>query len=326
MLTFIEVFAGCGGLSTGLIAAGLQPLLLVDNDKNCVATLERNHEKNIVQQADVKTLDLSKYKCHLLAGGVPCQSFSQSGKRKGLEDPRGSLFNDFARLIKECNPNVFIVENVHGLLTINKGDTFKQIIKMLNVGNAYKIKHQMFNCIEYDVPQKRKRILIVGVKTHLPEYMFPIPSSRRVLLRDVLTDCPPSEGVKYSDAKRRIMELIPQGGCWVDLPDDIKTQYMGNSLNSGGGKRGIARRLAMDEACLTLTTSPYQKQTERCHPLETRPLTVREYARIQTFPDSYEFAGSITSQYKQIGNAVPCKFAEHVGKSLLTHFELCQGL
>lgn len=250
-----------------------------------------------------------------------CQAFSSAGKRQGLDDPRGTLFVDFARLIVECNPLMFVVENVHGLLTINKGETIKQILDMLNVGNAYNIKYQILMATDYEVPQKRKRVIIVGTKKHLPEYEFPAVVANKVVLRDVLTNCPPSPGMVYTEEKRKVMELVPQGGCWVDLPEDIKIQYMGNSINSGGGKRGIARRLALDEACLTLTTSPCQKQTERCHPTETRPLNIREYARIQTFPDTYQFVGSIASKYRQIGNAVPVKLAYHIGMSIKRFLE-----
>ena len=112
------------------------------------------------------------------------------------------------------------------------------------------------------------------------------------------------------------MAQVPAGGCWVDLPEAVKVAYMGASIHAGGGKRGIARRLSLDEHCLTLTTSPAQKQTERCHPTETRPLTVREYARIQTFPDTYSFSGGMANQYKQIGNAVPVKLAYAMGTKI----------
>lgn len=113
-----------------------------------------------------------------------------------------------------------------------------------------------------------------------------------------------------------MLSLVPQGGCWVDLPEKIQKEYMGKSFESSGGKRGIARRLSMDAPSLTLTTSPSQKQTERCHPLETRPLNIREYALIQTFPVNYDFTGSIASQYRQIGNAVPVKLAESIAESV----------
>lgn len=122
---------------------------------------------------------------------------------------------------------------------------------------------------------------------------------------------------KYSEKRKKILDLVKPGGCWIDLPLDLQKEFLGKSFNSGGGKRGMARRISWDEPCLTLTTSPSQKQTERCHPDETRPFTIREYARIQTFPDNWEFMGSVSSQYKQIGNAVPSKLAEEVGKKII---------
>ena len=123
---------------------------------------------------------------------------------------------------------------------------------------------------------------------------------------------PDSPYQAYSENKRRVMELVPPGGCWVDLPDDVAREYMGRSYFSGGGRRGMARRIAWDEPCLTLTTSPSQKQTERCHPDETRPFAVREYARIQSFPDDWEFVGKISEQYKQIGNAAPVENTAYI--------------
>lgn len=320
-IRFIEVFSGCGGLSLGLTHANLVPVLLVDNNKDCVATLRLNHENNIVKLADVKEfhIDSNIYSCDILVGGIPCQAFSQAGKRKGLEDPRGSLFFDFARLIEECDPMMFVVENVNGLTTINKGETLQQILRMLNVNDRYNVTYKVLNAIDYEVPQKRKRIIIVGTKKEFPNFEFPKAIDKRLVLRDVLSDCPASDGVQYSENKKKIMELIPPGGCWVNLPDELQKQYMGKSYKSGGGKRGIARRLSLDEPCLTLTTSPCQKQTERCHPIETRPFTVREYARIQTFPDTYAFYGSTASKYRQIGNAVPVKLAYHLGISI-KHF------
>jgi DNA (cytosine-5)-methyltransferase 1 len=114
----------------------------------------------------------------------------------------------------------------------------------------------------------------------------------------------------------RRLALVPPGGYWRDLPPKIQKEYMGGSFYLGGGKTGMARRLSWDEPSLTLTCSPAQKQTERCHPKYERPLTVREYARIQSFPDDWKFAGSIGHQYKQIGNAVPVNFGYHIAKCI----------
>ncbi|NJK85845.1 MAG: DNA (cytosine-5-)-methyltransferase, partial [Bacteroidales bacterium] len=126
-----------------------------------------------------------------------------------------------------------------------------------------------------------------------------------------------SEGQKYPKSKREILALVPEGGYWRDLPLDIQKMYMGGSFYLGGGKTGMARRMSWNEPSLTLTCSPAQKQTERCHPEETRPFTVREYARIQTFPDEWKFSGSISQQYKQIGNAVPVNMAREIGFSII---------
>ena len=121
------------------------------------------------------------------------------------------------------------------------------------------------------------------------KFTYPEPELKQTTLRSVLKSVPTSQYQPYSEKKRRVMELVPPGGCWVDLPEIVAKKYMGKSYYSGGGRRGMARRIAWDEPCLTLTTSPSQKQTERCHPDETRPFTVREYARIQSFPDDWHF-------------------------------------
>ena len=125
-----------------------------------------------------------------------------------------------------------------------------------------------------------------------------------------------SDGSKYPKHKKEILDLVPPKGYWRNLPLDIQKEYMGKSFYLGGGKTGMARRIGWDEPSLTLTCSPAQKQTERCHPEETRPFTVREYARIQTFPDDWKFIGSISQQYKQIGNAVPVLMAEKIAEGI----------
>ena len=271
-------------------------------------------------------LDLTPYKgkVDVLQGGVPCQAFSHAGERKGLDDPRGKLIVQFNKLINDCEPKIFIVENVKGLLTHNNGETFKSILSLFENNGKYKIYHKVLNAKDYNVPQKRERILIVGVKASIKaSFSYPEKSAQTVLLKDVLTDVPKSIGATYPEHKAAVMKLVPQGGCWVDLPEDIQKSYMGEKgLAAGGGKRGMARRLSMNEHCLTLTTSPCQKQTERCHPIETRPLNVREYARIQTFPDTYIFEGGMANIYKQIGNAVPVKLALAIGNAVKKFLDL----
>jgi DNA (cytosine-5)-methyltransferase 1 len=139
-------------------------------------------------------------------------------------------------------------------------------------------------------------------------------------------EVPNSKGQLYPERKSQILAKVPPGGYWRDLPDDLQREYMKKSYFLGGGKTGMARRLAWDEPSLTLTCSPAQKQTERCHPEETRPLTIREYARVQTFPDNWEFTGPITAQYKQIGNAVPVNLGYAVGRSLVNLLNQIESL
>ena len=323
--SFIEVCAGCGGLSSGFMKAGFKPLLINELQKTFCETLRKNHPDANIKEGTMVDLDLKPFKgrVDILQGGVPCQAFSQAGERKGLEDPRGKLIVQFNKLINDCEPKMFLVENVKGLTTHEKGDTLKNILKLFENNGKYKIYHKILNAKDYDVPQKRERILIVGVHISITkEFTYPEKSNKTVLLKDVLTDVPQSPGATYPEAKAKVMKLVPQGGCWVDLPKDIQKTYMGEKgLAAGGGKRGMARRLSMNEQCLTLTTSPCQKQTERCHPIETRPLNVREYARIQTFPDSYEFSGSVAKQYMQIGNAVPVNLAYAMAKHIKAFLE-----
>ena len=319
--TFIEVCAGCGGLSSGLMKAGFVPVLLNDNNKDCCKTLEKNHKKSNVICSSMLELNVSKFigKIDLLAGGVPCQAFSQSGKREGLNDPRGDLILKFIELIDILKPKMFLIENVRGLLTHDNGNTIEKIITKLEECNneGYTVKYKLLNAMNYGVPQKRERVFIIGIlKKYNLKYKYPEKDDKIITLGEVLKDVPSSLGSTYSEEKKKLFEMIPQGGCWINLPIELQKSYLGKSFESGGGKRGILRRLSMSEPSLTLLCSPSQKQTERCHPTKTRPLKIREYARIQTFDDDYEFIGSISSQYKQIGNAVPVELARRVGITL----------
>jgi DNA (cytosine-5)-methyltransferase 1 len=324
--TFIEVCAGCGGLSTGFMNAGFKPLLLNELEKTFCETLCTNHKGENIIQGSMLDLDLTQYKGNvdILQGGVPCQAFSQAGERKGLDDPRGKLIIHFNKLIHDCEPKMFLVENVKGLLSHNDGKTFKSVLELFENNGKYRVYHKLVNSKDYNVPQKRERVIIIGVLSTISRtFEYPPISDRIVLLRDVLTNVPPSIGAVYPPHKAEVMKLVPPGGCWVDLPKDIQESYLGEKgMAAEGGKRGIARRLSMDELSLTLTTSPCQKQTERCHPIETRPLNVREYARIQTFPDSYVFCGGMANQYKQIGNAVPVNMAFAFAKQIKKFLEL----
>jgi len=319
----IELFAGAGGLALGLEKADFKHKALIEIDKYASATLRENFESDSVWESDITKLnpeDLNiTEEIDLISGGAPCQSFSYAGLRKGIEDARGTLFYDYARFVKHFQPKVFVFENVRGMINHDNGNTLKTILNIFEK-MEYKVTWKLLKAVDYEVAQKRERIFIVGVRKDIyeeyGEYVFPKKINKLLTLKDVLKNVPKSEGAKYPESKRKVLDLIPPGGYWRDLPEDVAKEYMGKSYYLGGGKTGMARRMSWDEPSLTLTTSPQQKQTERCHPDETRPFTIREYARIQSFPDSFIFIGSINNVYKQIGNAVPVNLAYHVGLSL----------
>ena len=320
-INFIEICAGAGGLSSAFIHKGFNPILLNDNDKYCIDTLKYNHPNTKLFHGNMEDINLEKYKnikLDLLMGGVPCQSFSHAGNRKGLNDKRGRLFYHFIKMVDTLQPKVFMIENVKGLVTHNKGETLKTILNEFDKLNKYKLYYKVLNSNDYNVPQKRERLFIVGVINSIKKtFTFPKEQDYKPILSDVLTNCPQSEGYEYKKDKYELMKLIPQGGCWINLPVDKQKEYLGKSFYSGGGKRGILKRLDMDKPCLTLLCSPSQKQTERCHPIETRPLQILEYSRIQTFPDNYKFGGKIQHIYKQIGNAVPVNLAKAMAGEII---------
>ncbi len=219
---------------------------------------------------------------------------------------------------------MFLAENVPGLISLQNGKIFADLKKEFEK-LKYKIFFKILNANDFEVAQKRKRVFIIGVrddiyKTH-GSFEFPQPNFVKPVLHSVLKNVPNSEGVFYNEAKKKILAMVPPGGCWRDLLLKIAKKYLKKSFYLGGGKTGIARRLSYDEPSLTLTTSPFQKQTERCHPEFTRPFSVREYARIQSFPDEWQFFGSKMNKYKQIGNAVPVSLAYHVGLAIIAYLK-----
>lgn len=313
----IELFAGTGGTALGLENAGLVHKLLVENDKNCVATLKKNKPKWKVAFEDVRKVDFKGIKADIVQGGFPCQAFSYAGKGLGFGDTRGTLFFEFLRCVKEVKPKIAMGENVRGLVRHDKGRTLTTMVTELEKA-GYKVMWKVLRAQYLDVPQKRERLVIIGIRNDLDiPFIFPKERDYTISMKEALKNCPKSNGQEYPEKKRRVLAMVPPGGYWKDLPLDVQKDYMAGSFFLGGGKTGMARRLSWDEPSLTLTCAPAQKQTERCHPEETRPLNIREYARIQTFPDGWNFVGSISSQYKQIGNAVPVNLAYHMGKCLI---------
>ena len=320
-VTFIDIFSGAGGLSQGLIEAGLTPKLCLDDNLDSCQTLRKNHPNISVIHNKIGNFDFSNFreKVDVLVGGTPCQSFSYAGLGKGLLDSNGNAFLEFIETIFVIRPKIFLIENVKGLLSHEKGKTFQHIMGLLSKDQLYNLEFELIEMVDYGIPQKRVRLFIIGSlkSANLPKF-FPLPKCyKKQVLGDVLINVPASVGSQYSPLNQKLFQKIPPGDCWVNLSIEEQKNYLGKTFFSGGGKRGILRRLSMSEPSLTLLCSPSQKQTERCHPLEEGPLTIREYARIQTFPDDYHFCGSLTSQYRQIGNAIAVLFSFQLGLQLV---------
>ena len=316
----IELFAGAGGLALGIEKAGFDTIGLIEFNKPAADTLKKNRpEWNVICDdiANISPLDLEAYfnikkgELDLLSGGAPCQAFSYAGKRLGLEDTRGTLFYHYAIFLQKLQPKMFLFENVRGLLTHDKGKTYKTILNVFQDA-GYTTQYKILNAWDYGVAQKRERLITIGIRNDLLGkiwFNYPEPHDYKPVLRDILLDCPPSIGTRYSKHKEEIYKLVPPGGYWRDIDPEIAKAYMKSCWDMEGGRTGILRRMSLDEPSLAVLTSPSQKQTDRCHPLEPRPFTVRENARCQSFPDDWEFCGTVGEQYKQVGNAVPVNLA-----------------
>lgn len=326
--TCIELFAGAGGLALGLEQAGFEEIGLVEFDSKACETLRINRPKwNIIEEDIVevskrnllKEFNIKEGELDLLSGGYPCQAFSYAGKKLGLDDIRGTMFYYYAEFLKQLKPKMFLAENVKGLTTHDKGRTIQTMITVFEE-LGYSVEWKVLNAWDYGVAEKRHRVVIIGIRNDLKDkikFEYPKPHDYKPVLRDVLKDVPDSPGAKYPESKKKVFDLVPPGGYWRDLPDDVARDYMKSCYFMGGGRTGIARRISWDEPCLTLTCSPMMKQTDRCHPEESRPFTTREYARIQSFPDEWKFAGKMSDIYKQIGNAVPVNLARCIGESIM---------
>jgi len=333
LYTVVELFAGAGGLALGLEKAGFKTKATVEINKWAVKTLKTNRPNWNIIEGDIQKISqegIRKYlkddkEIDLLSGGYPCQSFSYAGNRQGMADIRGTLFYDFAKILEELKPKMFFAENVKGLVSHDGGKTLKTMIKVFEKA-GYVVQYKVLNAVDYSVAQKRQRIIIIGIREDIrerigEEFEFPKPHNKKLVLKDILQDVPPSPCAVYNDKKKAVLKYVKAGGCWRDLPDEVARDYMKSTYFMGGGRTGIARRLSWEEAGLTVLCTPAQKQTERCHPDELRPFSVRENARIQSFPDDWVFEGSMAEQYKQIGNAVPVNLAKEVGLAIKKYLD-----
>lgn len=330
----IELFAGAGGLALGLEKAGFHHIGLVEFDKASANTLKINRPqwnvicediREVCKRNLIKEFNIEPGELDLLSGGAPCQAFSYAGKKLGLEDTRGTMFYYFAQFLDQLKPKMFIFENVKGLLTHNNGKTYQTILSVFQT-QGYKTIHQVLNAWDYSVPQKRERLITIGIRNDLyieNFFRFPKKHKYKPVLKDIKFETNPSKDscAQYSRYKKSIFKLVPPGGYWKDIDPKIAKRYMKKCWNMEGGRTGILRRFSLNEPSLTVLTNPGMKQTDRCHPIEIRPFSYRENARIQTFPDKWEFSGKLAEKYQQIGNAVPVNLAKAIGQEIYKSLE-----
>ena len=341
-LRSISLFSGAMGLDLGLMQAGIDIQIGQDFDSSCIKTMHANGHKgiagdirNISADSILEQVDMKAGAPFLVCGGPPCQPFSTAGKRLGINDPRGSLFKEFVRIIDGLRPRFFVMENVKGLMSSalrdeNGNNTNTKVLdvildefRKLN----YKTVYGVLDAVNYGVPQFRERFVMIGSRDNEDIFLpapthFRIhqnPAYRWVTLGDVIKDLENTAGecATFSDSRLQFLKMVPEGGNWKDLPVNILQEAMGGAYFSGGGKVGFYRRLSYSQPCPTVVTSPVQKATMMCHPTKDRPLSVAEYARIQQFPDDWKFIGTTVDKYRQIGNAVPVGLARAIGETLV---------
>ncbi|MEC5156326.1 DNA cytosine methyltransferase [Chryseobacterium sp. MP_3.2] len=319
----VSLFAGCGGLDLGLVKAGHKIVLATDFDKDCKVTYDNNFDHKLLLK-DVKELkgeELPNY--DILTGGFPCQGFSVANQYRDVKDERNELYLQIVRLLNETNPKYFLAENVPGILSLGKGEVVNQIMKEFSeIGVdegklGYEVHKYKLNAADYGVPQGRKRVIFLGISKEIDKSKrrelfdnFPPPKTNsdkigdklphQKTLKETISDLPDPDSIEASKVKNH-----------YGTKHKVKINgYMGN------------RKLSWNKPGPTMvgrgggTGGP----VIAVHPNCERRFTVRETARIQSFPDNFEFFGSTSSQFRQIGNAVAVDFAYHLGK-ILKDFE-----
>lgn len=328
----ISLFSGCGGMDTGFKKAGFNIVYANDFDADAQAVYALNLGE--IDKRDILTVGEDEIPDgDILTAGFPCQPFSNAGSRKGVHDSRGMLYKECLRIIERKMPQVIVFENVKGLLSTkyidgrNLSDVIVEDLAEMN-GIGYNVVYQLVNAADYGVPQNRQRVLFVGVRKDLKKsFTFPEKQSKEKLtlrhILDIPADVENNVDWPFSPQALEMINHINEGGSWKDVPyehlaprfqrirDDMKKYHSPN----------FYRRFSRDEICGTITASAQPENCGIIHPTENRRYTVREVARIQTFPDDFKFITdspkNITAMYKVIGNAVPVTLAYNIATAIM---------
>ncbi len=328
----ISLFSGCGGMDTGFKKAGFNIVYANDFDTDAQAVYALN--LGTIDKRDILTVGEDEIPDgDILTAGFPCQPFSNAGNRKGVHDSRGMLYKECLRIIERKMPKVIVFENVKGLLSTkyidgrNLSEVIVEDLSTMN-GIGYNVVYQLINAADYGVPQNRQRVLFVGVRKDLGKtFVFPKKQSKENLtlrhILDVPAEVENNVDWPFSPQALEMINNISEGGSWKDVPyehlaprfqkirDDMKKYHSPN----------FYRRFSRDEICGTITASAQPENCGIIHPTENRRYTVREVARIQTFPDDFKFITdtpkNITAMYKVIGNAVPVNLAHTLATAIM---------
>lgn len=350
----IDLFAGVGGLSLGFESAGFDVVMANEYDESIAASYQYNHRKTKMIVGDITTIDLEETfgryvgKIDVIIGGPPCQGFSQKGQRKTINDERNFLFKYYVKVVNMVRPTYFVMENVPNLLTAEHG-YFKKELEELFDSIGYQLKMGVLNASDYGVPQNRRRAVIIGkYKTAAPElpetlhktvtiwdaisdlaflnsgegaaeqeYKFPPQSDYEKLLRGECTVLHNHVATKHSAVALKRLAMIPPNAGREVLPEDQLTK----SIYSG-----TWTRMRKDEISVTITTRFDTPSSGKfTHPYLNRAITVREAARIQSFPDDFVFIGNKGSQMKQVGNAVPPLLAKAIALTIMEDIKEGEG-
>ncbi len=339
----ISFFSGAMGLDLGLIEAGIDIVIGQDFDPTCIQTMKANGCNGVMgdickitPEYMLERANMKAGEPFLVCGGPPCQPFSTAGKRLGINDPRGSLFKEYVRMIDSIRPRFFVMENVKGLMSSplkdNNGNTTQDKVLDVILSEFSKLNYStvygILDAVNYGVPQFRERFILIGSRdneriflpapTHFhihqnPEYRWKTLGSAIKDLENANGEC-----AEFGENRLKYLRMLHEGENWKALPENVIEEAMGGAYKSGGGKVGFYRRLSYSQPSPTIVTSPIQKATMMCHPTKDRPLSVAEYARIQQFPDDWRFSGTTSEKYKQIGNAVPVGLAKAIGQMLVS--------
>ena len=344
--TVIDLFAGVGGLSLGFEMEGFDILLANEFDQSIATAYRENHKSTNVVVGDITSLDLSKVfgeyvnKIDVVIGGPPCQGFSQKGKRKTINDERNFLFKHYVEVVKFVKPKYFVMENVHNLLTAEKG-FFLNEIKVLFKGYVYSIRYGVLNAADYGVPQNRRRAIIIGKYLATPPEL-PLPCKQKVTIWDAISDLAYLESgegefeQKYRNSPKSDYEKKMRKGSKI-LYNHMATKHSALALERlslippNAGKEvlpkehitksvysGTWSRMKQNDVAVTITTRFDTPSSGKfTHPFLNRAITVREAARLQSFPDAFKFIGSKMSQMKQVGNAVPPLLARKIARVIM---------